>query len=57
VILLHNIEAWNTCTLLKAFDSFSSIVLFKPEKKYATRSSFYLVAKNVQPESEPAKEQ
>lgn len=56
IILLHKIEAWNTCTLLKAFDAFSSVVLFKPKKSHATRSSFYLVAKNVQPESGPAKE-
>ncbi|KAF8226606.1 hypothetical protein L208DRAFT_1197973, partial [Tricholoma matsutake] len=56
VMLLHKIEAWNTCTLLKTFNGFSSMTLFKPEKKHAQRSSFYLVAKNVQPQSGPAKE-
>jgi len=56
IMLLHKVEAWRTCTLLKAFDAFSSLVLYKPEKTFAQRSSFYLVAKNVQPQSEPAKE-
>jgi 23S rRNA U2552 (ribose-2'-O)-methylase RlmE/FtsJ len=56
IILLHKAESWNTCTLLKAFDAFSSVILFKPVRKHAQRSSFYLVAKNVQPESSSAKE-
>jgi 23S rRNA U2552 (ribose-2'-O)-methylase RlmE/FtsJ len=56
IMLLHKIEAWSTSTLLKTFDAFSSVVVFKPEKKHGQRSSFYLVAKNVQPESEAAKE-
>jgi len=56
VMLLHKLEAWNTCKLLKSFDAFSSLFLYKPESKWAQRSSFYLIAKNVQPQSEPAKE-
>jgi len=56
IMLLHKMEAWNTCTLLKAFEAFSTVVLFKPQRSHATRSSFYLVAKNVQPESSAAKE-
>jgi 23S rRNA U2552 (ribose-2'-O)-methylase RlmE/FtsJ len=56
VMLLHKIEAWHNTELLYRFSQFSSITLFKPEKKHAIRSSFYLVAKNVQPESDRAKE-
>ncbi len=55
VMLLHKIEAWDTAELLYKFSHFSSIQLFKPERKHAIRSSFYLVAQNVQPGSEAAK--
>ena len=55
VMLLHKIEAWDTTELLYRFSQFSSIQLFKPKKKHAIRSSFYLVAKNVQPASDTAK--
>lgn len=56
VMLLHKIEAWDTTELLYRFSHFSSIQLFKPEKKHAIRSSFYLVAKNVQPDTDAAKQ-
>jgi 23S rRNA U2552 (ribose-2'-O)-methylase RlmE/FtsJ len=56
MMLLHKIEAWNTCTLLRTFEAFSSVAVFKPKMTHAQRSSFYLIAKNVQPKSEPAKE-
>jgi hypothetical protein len=32
------------------------VILFKPVKKHAQCSSFYLMAKNVQPQTMPAKE-
>lgn len=54
VMLLHKIEAWDTAELLYQFSRFSSIQLFKPEKTHAIRSSFYLVARNVQPHSDAA---
>jgi hypothetical protein len=50
IILLHKVDAWNTIKLLKAFDTFSKIELFKPEKIHGKRSSFYLIAKDVQPD-------
>lgn len=56
VMLLHKIEAWDTTELLYRFSRFSSIQLFKPERKHAIRSSFYLVAKNVRPDNDAAKQ-
>lgn len=40
--------------LLYTFSRFSDIQLFKPRRNHAEKSSFYLVAKNVQPKSEEA---
>ncbi|KAH0543422.1 hypothetical protein FGG08_002280 [Glutinoglossum americanum] len=54
IVLLHKVERWDTIQLLKTFSSFSDIVLFKPVKFHAQVSSFYLVAKNVQPDSAEA---
>ncbi len=56
MILLHKVDAYDNVLLLRAFDSFSRIELFKPAKKFAVRSSFYLVAKDVRPNCELAKE-
>jgi len=55
IMLLHKIEAWDTVELLYLFSQFSSIQGFKPKKKHGIRSSFYLIAKNVQPKSEAAR--
>jgi len=55
VVLLRRPDAWETVRLLYQFDSFSNIQLFKPRKKHAVRSTFYLVAKNVQPDVDSAK--
>lgn len=55
IILLHKLEAWDTAELLHLFQQFSSIQLFKPKQKHAIRSSFYLVAKDVQPATVAAK--
>ncbi|KFX87445.1 hypothetical protein V490_08248 [Pseudogymnoascus sp. VKM F-3557] len=55
VMLLHKIEAWHTLELLYLFNSFSSVRVFKPAKKHAKRSSFYLVATGVHPQSDAAK--
>ncbi len=49
VILLHQLGSWNSVKLLRTFDSFSNIQLFKPLGFHQDRSSFYLVAKDVQP--------
>ncbi|KAF2685021.1 hypothetical protein K458DRAFT_300465 [Lentithecium fluviatile CBS 122367] len=51
VALLHKVDAWETVSLLYTLSKFSSLRLFKPEKKHAIRSSFYVVAERVQPRS------
>jgi len=51
VILLHKLDAPNTILLLHTLSKFSSLQLFKPIKKHAIRSSFYVVAGQIQPES------
>ena len=48
VALLHKLDAWDTIALLHTLSKFSTLELFKPEKKHAVRSSFYVVAKNIQ---------
>lgn len=54
VILLHKPEHWEPLAVIETFSKFSEIELFKPQRHHAKRSSFYLVAKNVQPESAEA---
>ncbi|KAI9720880.1 MAG: hypothetical protein M1812_002719 [Candelaria pacifica] len=56
VILLHKVDAWDTVLLLRAFDSFSDICLFKPTESHMVRSSFYLIAKRVRCRSKEAEE-
>jgi hypothetical protein len=51
VILLHKLDAWDTISLVHTLSKFSSLQLFKPVKKHAIRSSFYVVAGNVQPDN------
>ncbi|KAF2501301.1 hypothetical protein BU16DRAFT_546594 [Lophium mytilinum] len=48
VVLLHKVEAPHTVSLLYMFSKFSSIKLFKPAKHHAKRSSFYMIATNIQ---------
>jgi len=50
IILLHKLEAVDTVELLRQFNHFSSITLFKPARCHAKRSSFYMVASNIQTE-------
>ena len=54
VVLLHKIDRWDTVLTLRAFDQFASIALFKPLTAHKARSSFYLVAKNIQPHHKDA---
>ncbi|TVY45877.1 hypothetical protein LOCC1_G005042 [Lachnellula occidentalis] len=54
VVLLRKPDAWDVVHLLHQFNSFANIQLFKSDKKHAVRSTFYLVAKDVQPEYESA---
>ncbi|KAI1773227.1 hypothetical protein F4818DRAFT_121057 [Hypoxylon cercidicola] len=48
VILLHKLERVDTANLLRTFSKISSVRCFKPEKAHRIRSSFYMVATNVQ---------
>ncbi|KAI9842466.1 MAG: hypothetical protein M1837_007135 [Sclerophora amabilis] len=54
LVLLHRCHKWRIFRLLKAFDSFSDTQLFKPTVFHREKSSFYLIAKNVQPDHEEA---
>ncbi|MCJ1293213.1 hypothetical protein MMC34_004766 [Xylographa carneopallida] len=54
IMLLHRVDSWQCIQLLYQFSQFAQIQLFKPQKKHALRSSFYLVAKNMQPDHQAA---
>ncbi|KAL8814843.1 MAG: hypothetical protein Q9191_008511, partial [Dirinaria sp. TL-2023a] len=54
VVLLHKIDRWDTVLTIRTFDRFASITLFKPLAAHKSRSSFYLVAKDTQPDNEDA---
>lgn len=52
VMLLHNADSPHTLNLIYTFRKFSSrIHVFKPTKYHTMRSSFYFVAKGVNPDS------
>ncbi|TVY93142.1 hypothetical protein LAWI1_G001265 [Lachnellula willkommii] len=55
VMLLHKIDSFPAANLLHIFSKFAKVEAFKPQKKHATRSSFYMIAKDVQPGHEAAK--
>ena len=50
IILLHKVDSWYSVNVIRAFDKFSKVQLFKPLKAHRMRSSFYLIAKQVQPQ-------
>ena len=54
VVLLHKIDRWDTVLTIRTFDRVASIILFKPLAAHRSRSSFYLVAQNIQPDHEDA---
>lgn len=54
IILMHKAEAWNNLCLLYTFHKFSNIRLFKPDKEHQHRSSFYMIATDIQSNSEAA---
>ncbi|KAF3391307.1 hypothetical protein F1880_007682 [Penicillium rolfsii] len=47
LLLLQHAESWDTVCILNAFNQFSDIQLYKHPKIHAIKSSFYLIAKNV----------
>lgn len=56
VVLLHRLENPYMVQFLYLFSRFADIELFKPAKKHAIRSSFYLVARNIRARSPEALE-
>ncbi|KAM0248136.1 hypothetical protein ACHAQJ_009581 [Trichoderma viride] len=56
VVLLHKLDATDTASLVYTFSRFSSIKLFKPSRAHAKRSSFYMIATNIQNDSPHARE-
>ncbi|KAH6611503.1 hypothetical protein Trco_001523 [Trichoderma cornu-damae] len=56
VVLLHKLDAVHTVSLIYAFSKFSRIKLFKPRRAHAKRSSFYMIAANIQSNSLHARE-
>ncbi|RSL61717.1 hypothetical protein CEP54_006084 [Fusarium duplospermum] len=56
VILLHKLDSWPCFSLIRNFSKFSTIQLFKHPQYHRLRSSFYLVAKNIQTNNILAKE-
>lgn len=51
IVLLHRSGRVRIFRLLRMFCRFSQVQIFKPVKAHAIKSSFYLVAKNIQPDS------
>lgn len=49
MMLLHKADAFDNIELLETFDTFSKLKLIKPKTAHAARSSFYLIAKDVDP--------
>ena len=56
VMLLHKADAFDNIELLKTFDDFSKVKLCKPQTIHAVRSSFYMIATDVDPTHPKAKE-
>ncbi|KAG0649712.1 hypothetical protein D0Z07_3592 [Hyphodiscus hymeniophilus] len=51
VMLMHKVDSWASVNVIYTFSKFATLHLFKPKSAHATRSSFYLVARNVDVES------
>lgn len=54
IVLMHKAETWNSLCLFYKFSKFSDVRLFKPEIEHQHRSSFYMIATNIQSQSEAA---
>ncbi|KAK2626828.1 hypothetical protein QTJ16_004003 [Diplocarpon rosae] len=54
VMLLHKVESWSSVYTMYLISKFATIQTFKPLKKHQTRSSFYMIATNVDTQSEYA---
>ncbi|KAI1431371.1 hypothetical protein GGR50DRAFT_689770 [Xylaria sp. CBS 124048] len=54
LFLLHKIESWKSVTLLRTVSKFARLQVYKPRASHRKRSSYYLVASDVQPAHEDA---
>ncbi|KAI6713457.1 hypothetical protein JHW43_004059 [Diplocarpon mali] len=54
IMLLHKVESWSSVYTMYLISKFATIQTFKPLKKHQTRSSFYIIATNVNTQSEHA---
>ncbi|CAN8100502.1 unnamed protein product [Discula destructiva] len=60
IVLVHKPETWNSLSLFYTFNKFAQIQLFKPSQDdsrapHQYKSSFYLLAMNIQSQSEAAR--
>lgn len=55
-MLLQKIDFWEPAYLIYLFSKFSKVSVFKPNRAFKTKGSFYLVAQDIQPELPAAKE-
>lgn len=49
IMLLHDVGSYETIEILSVFDKIAAIQLFKPVSSHKKKSTFYLIAKRVQP--------
>lgn len=55
IVLMHKAEAWNSLCLFYLFSKFAKLRLFKPDREHQYKSSFYMIATDVQSQSEAAR--
>lgn len=46
-MLLHKVDSWQSALILYTFSKFAQVQVFKPSRAHASRSSFYMVAKDI----------
>lgn len=56
IVLLHKPETWNCLSLFYTFSKFAKIQLFKPNQQHQYKSSFYMIAMDIQSQSDAASE-
>jgi len=47
ILLQHKLDSWTPARIVYSLSKFANICVFKPEKKHASRSSFYTIARNI----------
>lgn len=56
VALLHEVDEWCTVELLHQLSTFSDVEFWKSKNHHQLRSSFYVIAKQVKPDSQAARD-